>query len=103
MNAQSAVDRRIHPEGVEPPTYGAEVRCSIQLSYGCISSGGAPQRPTRAKRGLWPFDTGGASGFEEDLQEGGELLGDVTRHNRVRADALIDLSGERSDIRATWS
>ena len=25
----------VHPEGVEPPTYGSEDRCSIQLSYGC--------------------------------------------------------------------
>jgi integrase/recombinase XerD len=26
-----------HPEGLEPPTLGSEDRCSIQLSYGCIT------------------------------------------------------------------
>ena len=29
----------VHPSGIEPETYGLEVRCSIQLSYGCIVSG----------------------------------------------------------------
>ena len=27
----------VHPEGLEPPTLGSEDRCSIQLSYGCVS------------------------------------------------------------------
>ena len=26
----------VRPEGIEPPTLGSEVRCSIQLSYGRI-------------------------------------------------------------------
>ena len=26
----------VRPEGIEPPTPGSEVRCSIQLSYGRI-------------------------------------------------------------------
>ncbi len=26
----------VRPEGVEPPTYGSVVRCSIQLSHGRI-------------------------------------------------------------------
>ncbi len=26
----------VHPGGFEPPAHGLEVRCSIQLSYGCI-------------------------------------------------------------------
>ena len=28
------VDYMVRPEGLEPPTPGSEVRCSIQLSYG---------------------------------------------------------------------
>ena len=28
------VDYLVRPEGLEPPTPGSEVRCSIQLSYG---------------------------------------------------------------------
>ena len=30
------VDYMVRPEGIEPPTPGSEVRCSIQLSYGRI-------------------------------------------------------------------
>ncbi len=32
------VDDMVRPEGLEPPTRGSEVRCSIQLSYGRIGS-----------------------------------------------------------------
>lgn len=47
----------IHPEGVEPPTYGAEVRCSIQLSYGCISIGDRPAggKPPNRSRDYGPL------------------------------------------------
>jgi integrase len=31
------VDYLVRPEGLEPPTLGSEVRCSIQLSYGRIA------------------------------------------------------------------
>ena len=30
--------RKLRPVGVEPTTYGLEIRCSIQLSYGRVSA-----------------------------------------------------------------
>ena len=35
----SVISTLVHPIGFEPMTYALEVRCSIQLSYGCIIEG----------------------------------------------------------------
>jgi hypothetical protein len=42
-------DRLMRPGGVEPPTPGSEVRCSVQLSYGRAGSGPAAYRPEHKK------------------------------------------------------
>jgi hypothetical protein len=36
QNCISTLKRSARPEGLEPSTYGLEIRCSIRLSYGRI-------------------------------------------------------------------
>jgi hypothetical protein len=35
---KSLQDNLVRPEGFEPPTYGSEDHCSIQLSYGRVTA-----------------------------------------------------------------
>ena len=60
------------PEGVEPPTLGSEVRCSIQLSYGrvpAILSRGSPVSIPRREREKRRFLAISPRGPEYNLEE----------------------------------
>jgi hypothetical protein len=46
--AFSRVKRGARPEGLEPSTYGLEIRCSIRLSYG-RTTGHIPRFPTNKR------------------------------------------------------
>src|SRR5262249_40449884 len=51
---------KLRPEGLEPPTYGSEDHCSIQLSYGRIPR---MKRLTVSLRGAGGKTTGGRARF----------------------------------------
>ncbi len=52
-NEESAC-KQARPEGVEPPTYGFEVRRSIQLSYGRVKKSLSPNRIQHLAHALEP-------------------------------------------------
>ena len=47
----------MHPGGVEPPAHGLEVRCSIQLSYGCSYGAGEGNRTLATSLEGWGSTT----------------------------------------------
>ena len=58
----------VHPEGFEPPTLGSEDRCSIQLSYGCISKNWKLAKSTLIRLQLW-LDQQGNINFPQSRSE----------------------------------